>query len=245
MLTQEMTDKLKQLAAPMDEDILTEEILNAAIESVNTLLLTNNLVIEAEDLESYSAGVQDVLENYELSDFDRAQIEEGLGTILKGIAKGAGRAYGTAVGAAGKVAGAYQKTKSAVKGAIKTVKHGARTLGQAWKSGVHAAGGSMPHLAAAAKTGSFHSQKPSKSNSKKPFSLTRSVFNKNKQAAMAKKPKAAPAVAAAPAAAAAPAVAASNPAKPKTPAQAAANKKKLLRRATKRAAAQKPAPAAP
>ena len=60
------------LTSELDETVLTEQMLMEAVDAADALLETNGLELKAEDLDSYIEGLQDILENYELSEEDRA-----------------------------------------------------------------------------------------------------------------------------------------------------------------------------
>lgn len=59
-----------------DTAATTEEVLAESVNAMNAILEGNDLVIEAESLESFVEGLQEVLEGYELTDEDRAAIEK-------------------------------------------------------------------------------------------------------------------------------------------------------------------------
>lgn len=89
----------------LDEAVLTEQMLFEAVDAADAILEANGLELSAESLNSYIEGLQDVLENYELSKEDRLALEGAFDSLVRGAAHVAG--------AAGKVAGTYHKARAA------------------------------------------------------------------------------------------------------------------------------------
>jgi len=100
----------------LDEAVLTEQKLFEAVDSADAILEANGLELSAEDLNSYIEGLQDVLENYELSDEDRLALEGAFDSLVRGAAWAAGKA-GKAVGTYHKAKTAWANAKDHVKGA--------------------------------------------------------------------------------------------------------------------------------
>lgn len=111
-------ERMTSLLAPeLDEAVLTEQMLTEAVSAVDAILESNGLELKAEDLDSYIVGLQDILENYELAEADRAELQEIWRALVRGaghVARGIGKTVGTfkkvkaAVGrAAGHIAGSY------------------------------------------------------------------------------------------------------------------------------------------
>jgi len=95
---------------------LTEEMISEAVDAANAILERNNLVIEADSLGSYAKGLQEVLETYELSEADHAELQElfgVVGDVVGGAVKAVRKAVGGAVSAVG---GAASKVGQAVTG---------------------------------------------------------------------------------------------------------------------------------
>jgi hypothetical protein len=98
------------LVTEQDEHLLNEQMLSEAISNADALLEANGLELKAESVDDYVIGLQDILENYELSEEDRIELQELLGKIVRGLGH---LAHGTAA-TIGAVKGAYNTAKSAV-----------------------------------------------------------------------------------------------------------------------------------
>lgn len=99
--------KLQKWQSKQTEDqeaIKDQELFAETINSVKSVLEGNDLVVEAETLESFVAGLEEVLETYELSKADYAQIQEFIGSVI-GAAKKAVGAVGNAVKKTGAAVG--------------------------------------------------------------------------------------------------------------------------------------------
>jgi len=124
------------LVTEQDEVVLNEQMLAEAVNMADALLESNGLELKAESLDSYIEGLQDILENYELSEEDHAALEGFFGTLVRGA--------GHIAGAYGKAKGTYTKAKQAVGSAIAHVKdkHAAGiAAGEEPKAGGHLARG--------------------------------------------------------------------------------------------------------
>lgn len=118
------------LTTELDEAVLTEQALMEAVDAADALLESNGYELKAEDLDSYIAGLQDILENYELSENDRAELTE----IWRALVRGAGHvARGI-----GKTVGTYKKAKAAIG---RAVAHVAGEYGAGHEAGQHSKAG--------------------------------------------------------------------------------------------------------
>jgi len=93
-----------------DETLLNEQMISEAVSVADALLEANGLELKAEDLDSYIEGLQDILENYELSEEDHAVLEGVFSSLVRGAGKIAG--------AVGSTVGAVKKVKNAVGRAV-------------------------------------------------------------------------------------------------------------------------------
>jgi len=125
--------KLQECLTTMAQGVapLTEELMFEAVARVDAILETNGMVVEAEDLEAFIAGVQEAMDSYELSEADREELQELLGALGRGISKIAG--------GVGKVVGTYRRAKTAVRSGIDKIKGTVAGAKDAYHAGVAAA----------------------------------------------------------------------------------------------------------
>lgn len=243
MLTESQIIEMHVLSE--DAQPLTEEQMAEAVTRIDSLLEDVGLVVEAEQLDAYIDGVVEVLETYELPEETRAELHEILAKILAGagkVAKFGARAAGQAVGLAKRGIAAGHKVAGAVKQTGEMLKGMGRQVAGAYRQGQVDAGGSVAQQSLKGKDYRAIARQQGAGAVR---SLTKKVLGgmeggRRSGAVQAKRDarQAAklPAPAAAPAAdtSAAPTVRA---AKPKTPAQAAARERRIVRRAERRSAA--------
>jgi hypothetical protein len=98
----------------MEEAVLTEQVLFEAVRAADEILEANGLELSAGDLNSYIEGLRDVLEHYELSEEDHAELQELFTKMV--------RFAGNVAGGIGKAVGTVKKAKAAVGSAIQHVK---------------------------------------------------------------------------------------------------------------------------
>lgn len=74
---------LQKWQSKEQQAIQAEELFAESVNSVNAVLESNDLVIEAESLESFVAGLEEVLESHELTDADRAAIQQFVASVVE------------------------------------------------------------------------------------------------------------------------------------------------------------------
>jgi len=90
--------------------------ISEAVYAVNAVLESNDLVVEADSMEGYLAGLQEILETYELSEADHTALQELFGVIGKVVGAGVDAARKVVGGAVSAVGGAASKVGQAVTG---------------------------------------------------------------------------------------------------------------------------------
>lgn len=94
------------LTSSLDEAVLTEQMLMDAVETADALLLANGLEVNADYLEGYVSGLEDILENYELKEADQKELQEIFRALVRGL--------GHVASGIGKTVGTYKKVKAAL-----------------------------------------------------------------------------------------------------------------------------------
>lgn len=118
------------LTSELDEAVLTEQMLMDAVETADSILLANGLEVNADYLEGYLTGLEDVLENYELRRSDHRELQEIFRALVRGlghVARGVGKTVGT-----------YKKVKAAVG---RAAAHVAGQYGSGHEAGTHSNAG--------------------------------------------------------------------------------------------------------